>query len=235
MPTDSDEPLVLVPGLACTERLFAPQIAALGGTRPIRIADHRQDAAIEAIAGRLIADAPPRFALAGLSMGGYIAIEVLRQAPDRVARLALLDTSARADTDEARARRERHMDMARSGRLEAVVDELWPRFVHPDREGDEDLRSIVDGMMRDTGAAAFIRQQQAIMERRAGHAVLSAVEIPTLVLVGDGDVLTPPEAAREMADLVEWSSLVVVPGCGHLSTLEKPEPVNEALRAWLAA
>lgn len=235
MPADSEETLVFVPGLGCTERLFAPQIAALGGSRPIRIADHRQDATMEAIARRLLADAPARFALAGLSMGGYIAIEVLRQAPDRVTRVALLDTSARGDTGQARENRHRQMDVARAGRLDALVDDLWPRLVHPDRREDAGLRAIVDAMMRDIGAEGFIRQQHAIMSRGEGHEVLSALEIPTLVLVGDSDVLTPPDAAREMADLVEWSSHVVVPGCGHLSTLERPEPVTDALSAWLAA
>jgi pimeloyl-ACP methyl ester carboxylesterase len=234
MPADSDEPLVLVPGLGCTERLFAPQIAALRGSRAVQVADHRRDDTVAAIARRLLGEAPPRFALAGLSMGGYVALEVLRQAPDRVTRLALLDTSARPDTDEARQRRSRHIGLAEAGRLRAVTDELWPLWVHPDRHGDRDLKALVEAMMDETGAEAFVRQQRANMGREDRRDLLSALEIPTLVLVGEADAVTPPELAREMADLVEWSSLVVVPSCGHLSTLERPDAVSDGLRAWLA-
>lgn len=228
------ETLVLVPGLLCTADLFGPQIAAFQGEREIVVADHRQDDTIPAIAARLLAAAPARFALCGLSMGGYVALEVLRRAPERICRLALLDTSARADGEEARERRVALMEQARGGRFEAVKEQLWERIVHPDRLGDDALKSRVFAMMDEVGPETFVRQQQAIMGRVDSRPLLPGVEIPTLVLVGEADMLTPPDLAREMAEAVEWASLVVVPRCGHLATLEQPDAVTDALRRWLS-
>jgi pimeloyl-ACP methyl ester carboxylesterase len=227
------ETLVLIPGLACTSRLFEPQVAALGSERTILIADHTQDDSIPAIAARILREAPKRCAVAGLSMGGYIALEVLRQAPERVARLALLDTSARPDSVEASQDRERLIALAQAGRFEDIHSKLWPRLVHPDHQADQDLQEVVFGMMRETGAEAYIRQQRAIMARIDSRPNLPGIEVPTLVLVGEGDAITPPEVAREMAEMIEWASLVVVPESGHLSTLEQPERVTQALRLWL--
>jgi pimeloyl-ACP methyl ester carboxylesterase len=227
------ETLVLIPGLACTTRLFEPQIAALGSEREILVADHTRNDSISAIASRLLREAPERFAVAGLSMGGYIALEVMRQAPERVARLALLDTSARPDPVEASQDRERLIAMAQAGRLEDIHSKLWPRLVHPAHQADQDLQEVVLGMMRETGADAYIRQQRAIMARADSRPNLPNIEIPTLVLVGEGDAITPPEIAREMAEMIEWASLVVVPESGHLSTLEQPERVTQALKLWL--
>ncbi len=227
------ETLVLIPGLACTSRLFEPQVAALESERPIRVADHTQDDSIPAIAARILREAPERFAVAGLSMGGYIALEVMRQAPERVARLALLDTSARPDSVEASQDRERLIALAQAGRFEDIHSKLWPRLVHPQRQADQELQDVVLGMMRETGADAYIRQQRAIMARVDSRPNLPGIEVPTLVLVGEGDAITPPEIAREMAEMIEWASLVVVPESGHLSTLEQPERVTQALRLWL--
>jgi len=225
--------LVLIPGLACTARLFGPQISALSGSRNILVADHMKDDSIPKIAARLLGDAPERFALAGLSMGGYVAMEVMRQAPERVERLALLDTTARPDTPEASRDRERLIALAQSGRYEDIYPAVWPRLVHPDRLADKPLQDIVFGMMRETGAEAYVRQQRAIMGRVDSRPLLPGIEIPTLILVGDGDVITPPEIAREMADMIEWASLVVIPESGHSSTLEQPERVTHTLRLWL--
>ncbi|MEZ0171062.1 alpha/beta fold hydrolase [Microvirga sp. TS319] len=227
------ETLVLIPGLACTARLFDAQIAALSGRRNVVVADHKQDDSIPAIAARLLKDAPQRFALAGLSMGGYVAMEVMRQAPERIERLALLDTSARPDTPEASRDREQFIVLAQAGRFEEIDSKLWPRLVHPDHRNDRDLRAIVSGMLRETGAEAFGRQQRAIMNRADSRPLLPGIEIPTLILVGEGDAITPPEIAREMADMIEWASLVIVPGAGHLSSLEQPERVAHAMRMWL--
>ncbi|MBQ0819698.1 alpha/beta fold hydrolase [Microvirga sp. HBU67558] len=227
------ESLVLIPGLACTARLFEPQIAALGAGRTIVLAEHALDDSIAAIASRLLRAAPDRFALAGLSMGGYIAMEVMRQAPERVERLALLDTSARPDIPEASRDRERLIALAQAGRLEEIHAALWPRLVHPDHRNDADLQAVLLDMMRDTGPDAYIRQQRAIMARADSRISLPVIEIPTLVLVGEGDAITPIEIAREMAEMIEWASLVVIPGAGHLSTLEQPERVTHALQLWL--
>jgi pimeloyl-ACP methyl ester carboxylesterase len=227
-------PLVLVPGLLCSARLYAPQIAALWPHGPITVADHRRDSEMAAIAMRILADAPPRFALAGLSMGGYIAFAMLRQAPDRIAKLALLDTSARPDTAEQSAGREKFIAMAESGKLSDVVDVLTPRFLHRNHQGDEALKRVVRDMAADTGPQAFVRQQRAIMSRPDSRPLLAGIRCPTLVVVGDGDDLTPPELAREICTGIAGARLVVVPECGHLSTIEKPDAVNGALAQWLS-
>lgn len=227
------ETLVLIPGLGNTPRLYESQIAALSEDWNIVVADHARDDSLREIAARLLSHAPERFSLAGLSMGGYVAMEVMRQAPERVDRLALLDTTARPDTAEARQDRERLIGLADAGRLDEVFSKLWPRLVHPDRQSEHDLREVVAGMLRETGAEAFIRQQRAIMARPDSRPLLPGIEIPTLVLVGEADAITPPEIAREMAEMIEWASLVIVPEAGHLSTLEQPERVTQALRMWL--
>ena len=227
------ETLVLIPGLACTARLFEPQIEVLSTGRTILVADHTRDDSIPEVAGRLLREAPRRFALAGLSMGGYVALEVMRQAPERVERLALLDTSARPDTPEASQDRRRLIALAEAGRFGEIHSALWPRLVHPDRRGDEALQSVIVDMMRETGVDAYVRQQRAIMGRADSRPLLPGIEIPTLVLVGEGDSITPPEIAREMAEMIEWASLVVVPEAGHMSTLEQPDRVIQAMELWL--
>ena len=227
-------PLVLVPGLLCSARLYAPQIAALWPFGQVAVADHRRDADMAAIAQRILADAPPHFALAGLSMGGYVAFAMYRLAPERVAKLALLDTSARPDLPEQKVVRKKFIAMAEAGKLNDVVDTLTPRFLHKNRHNDEALKRVVREMAAETGAEAFGRQQRAIMSRADSRLLLAKIHCPTLVLVGDGDDLTPPELAKEIAGGIAGAKLVIVPDCGHLSTLEKPEAVNAALAGWLA-
>jgi pimeloyl-ACP methyl ester carboxylesterase len=228
-------PIVLVPGLNCTARLYAEQIPALWGFGPVTIADHRREDSVAAIAAHILATAPPRFALVGLSMGGYIAFAIARETPERVARLALLDTSARPDTPEQSERRRGLIALAEAGRFSEVPDLLFPVFVHRHRRGDEKLRAIVRTMAEETGAQAFVRQQHAIMTRPDCRPLLTSVQCPTLVLVGDGDELTPPMLSEEIAAGITGARLVRVPDCGHLSTLERPEPVNRALVEWLEA
>ncbi|HVZ54722.1 MAG TPA: alpha/beta fold hydrolase [Pseudolabrys sp.] len=228
-------PLVLVPGLLCSARLYGPQVAALWPCGPIMVADHRQHEQMADIAADILAQAPPRFALAGLSMGGYIAVAMLRQAPQRVVKLALLDTSARPDTPEQTAARQQFIGLAHVGKLNQVVDALVPRFLHRDRRSDPELNRIIRDMAADTGAEAFVRQEKAIMSREDARPLLPTIRCPTLVLVGEGDELTPPELSREIAAAVPGSRLVIVPDSGHLSTIEKPDAVNAALAEWLRA
>jgi|SRR5215468_3939420 len=227
-------PIVLVPGLNCSARLYAEQVPALWGCGPVTIADHRRDDSVAAIAARILAMAPPRFALAGLSMGGYITFAMVRAAPERVARLALLDTSARPDTPEQTERRHSMIALAESGRFAEAADLLFPVFVHRNRHGDEALRTIVRTMAEETGPQAFVRQERAIMTRPDCRALLKSIRCPTLVLVGDGDALTPPVLSEEIAAGIAGAHLVRVPDCGHLSTLERPQAVNRALVEWLA-
>ena len=228
-------PIVFVPGLLCSARLYAQQIPALWPFGPVSVADHRRDDSMVTIADRILATAPPRFALAGLSMGGYIAFVIAQKAPQRVARLALLDTSARPETPQQTERRVPQMTLAENGRLAEVADMLFPLFVHRNRHGDAELKRVVQQMAEETGAEAFIRQQKAIMTRPDARPLLASIRCPTLVLVGDGDMLTPPVLSEEIAAGIAGARLVKVPDCGHLSTLERPDAVNAALRDWMDA
>lgn len=226
-------PLLLVPGLTCTARLYAPQVAALWPLAPVMIPDHRQDDDIEAVARRILDNAPPRFALAGLSMGGYIAFAMMRQAPERIARLALLDTSARPDTPEQTAGRHAQIAMTQEERFGEIADLSMPRYVHKDRQNEAALTGIVRQMIAETGPDAFVRQLRAIMSRPDSRPMLAQIRCPTLVLVGDADVATPPDLSQEIAAGISGATLVVVPDCAHLSTLERPEAVNAAMKDWL--
>jgi pimeloyl-ACP methyl ester carboxylesterase len=227
-------PIAFAPGLACTRELFSPVIAGLPGHDSI-IVDATQDETLAAMAARFLESAPERFALAGLSMGGYLALEIIRQAPGRVDRLALLDTSARPDSEEASQRRRALMALARSGDLDAVHEVLWPRLVHEDRRDDAALEEVVRTMLHETGVEAFIRQQRAIMGRMDSRPTLGAIACPALVLVGEDDAITPPAMAYEMADAIADAELDVITDCGHLATLERPDAVTRALERWLRA
>ncbi len=226
-------PTVLVPGLNCSARLYSDQIPALWQFGPVTVADHRRDDSMAAIARRVLAAAPPRFGLAGLSMGGYIAFEILRQAPNRVAKLALLDTGAGAEVPERTAQRKPLIALAQQGRFAEITDDQFPLLVHRKRHGDAALKAIVRAMNEETGPQAYCRQQQAIIGRPDSRPGLAAISCPTLVLVGDDDQLTPPVLAREMAAGIPGARLVVVPECGHLSTLERPQAVTAALVDWM--
>jgi pimeloyl-ACP methyl ester carboxylesterase len=227
-------PIVLVPGLNCSPRLYAPQMPALWRFGPVTVADHTRDDSMAAIARRILDAAPPRFALAGLSMGGYIALEIVRQAAGRVAKLALLDTGARADTPEATAKRHTNIALAQSGRFNDVIDPQFPLYVHPDRASDKALKAEYLAMCPDVGPQAYVRQQQAIMTRVDSRPLLPLIGCPTLVLVGAEDAATPPELSEEMAAGIPGAKLVKIPNCGHLSTMERPEAVTKALVEWMS-
>lgn len=228
-------PIVLVPGLNCSPRLYAPQLPELWRFGPVTIANHTRDDTMGAIAQRILDAAPPRFALAGLSMGGYIALEIVRRAASRVARLALLDTGARDDPPEAQQRRKGAIALAENGRFADVMEAQWPLLVPPQRRGDTALKQTYFDMCNDVGPQAFVRQQKAIMARADSRPLLPSIRCPTLVLVGAQDELTPPHLADEMAAGIAGAQLVKVPDCGHLSTLERPEAVTQELVAWMKA
>jgi len=226
-------PIVLVPGLLCSPRMYEPQIPALWGHGPVMVADHTRDDSMAGIARRILEQAPPRFVLIGLSMGGYISFEILRLAPGRVARLGLLDTQARPDTPEQSERRRAQIAMARDGKLLEVADQQFPLMFSAPRHGDDRLRGLNRQMAMDVGAEAFARQQTAIIGRPDSRPDLGAIGCPTLVLVGESDQITPPDRAQEMADAISDARLVAIPDSGHLSTLEQPAAVTAALTTWL--
>lgn len=231
----SSVPSLLLPGLACTSRLFERQLPALWQLGPVMVANHTTANTMAGIARAVLADAPPRFNLIGLSMGGYIAFEILREEPERVAKLALLDTASRADLPEQTERRRKLIALAEQGKLIEVNDALWPVLVHESRQGDRALRSVVDEMMLATGAAAFVRQQQALITRPDSRPTLATIRCPTLVIVGDGDKLTPPKVNQEIADGIPGARLETVANCGHLSSLEHPKEVTKLLVDWFRA
>ncbi len=228
-------PLVLIPGLLGSPRLYAHQIPELWRFGPVMVADHTRDETMAAIARRILAVAPPKFVLAGLSMGGYIAFEILRVAPERVAKLALLDTSARPDLPEQSDARRAQIAEARNGRLLDVVERAFPTWVHPQHRSDEGLRSLVRTMADEVGVEGFVRQQLANISRVDSRPSLSAIRCPTLVLVGEQDGLTPPERAAEIADAIPNARLVTIPDCGHMSAAEQPQRVTHALSELLRA
>jgi pimeloyl-ACP methyl ester carboxylesterase len=224
--------LLLLPGLLCDARLWRD---CLPPGVDARIADLTQDDSVAAMAARalaLVGDAP-RFAVAGLSMGGYVAFEVLRQAAARVSHLALLDTSARADTGAQTQRRRDLIALAQTGRFRGVTPRLLPMLLHPSRL-DTPLAGEVTAMAERVGQAGFLRQQHAIMARPDSRGMLAAISAHTLVGVGEADALTPPELAEEMAAAIPNAVLARFAGCGHLPTMEEPEAVRAALKEWLA-
>jgi pimeloyl-ACP methyl ester carboxylesterase len=186
------------------------------------------------IARDILAQAPQHFALAGLSMGVPIALEICRQAPSRVDRLALMDGRAQPDPEETRTRRRLYLEMARTGRFSEITpDHLLPLLIRPARRGDGALvRTILD-MAEATGPAAFIRQETALLGRDDYRPVLAQIRCPTLIVVGDADARTPPPMSEEMADAIPGARLEVVADCGHLSTLERPQETTALLRDWL--
>ncbi len=228
-----DETVLFMPGLLCDGRLWRDQIAALAGRVRAQVADLGSDDSLDAMACRALDATPGRFALCGLSMGGYAALAVMRLAPHRVTRLCLMDTSARPDTPEQARRRRGLMALAARSRFRGVTPRLLPQLLHPDRLADAALCAEVVAMAERVGRSAFLRQQRAILNRPDSRPDLAGIGVPTLVAVGSGDPLTPPELAEEMAERIPGAVLRVIPDAGHLPPLETPAAVNELLRAWL--
>lgn len=226
-------PLVLLPGLLCDAALWRHQTDTLADLADMTIADVTQEDQAGPMAQRILAEAPEEFALAGLSMGGYLAFEILRQAPDRVTRLALLDTSARADTREKTKLRQDLIDLAQTGEFKGVTPRLLPRLIHPARMGDAALVGSVLAMAERVGRDAFVRQERLLMLRPDSRHDLSLIHCPTLVLCGRQDGLTPLAESEEMAEKIPRAKLVVIEDCGHLSAMERPRAVSAVLRYWL--
>jgi pimeloyl-ACP methyl ester carboxylesterase len=226
-------PLLLLPGLLCDAALWAHQVHHLGRDRAVSVADLRHDDSLDAMAARVLAAAPARFALAALSMGGYVALAMLRSAPERIVRLALLDTSARADTDEQRTRRRVLLDLSRRGQFKGVTPRLLPYYLHPDCLATPEPGGTVMAMAERLGPAVFLRQQHAIMHRPDSRDLLPGITAPTLAICGREDAATPLAHAEEIAALIPGARLAVIEECGHLSPLERPHAVTVLLRLWL--
>ncbi len=227
-------PILLVPGLLCDAALWAPQQAHLAARHACHVADITRAETVAELATQALPSAPPRFVLAGLSMGGYVSLEIMRQAPERVMGLMLLDTSARQDTPEQSERRQSLIALAKRGKFKGVTPRLLPLLVHKDRLAEPAVTQIILDMAERVGQEAFLRQQTAILGRIDSRPFLSQIRVPTSIVCGDADALTPPELSREMATDIPDARLTMVAHCGHLSTIEQPHAVNAALDALLA-
>ena len=225
--------LALLPGLLNDKALWQHQIAPLSETAQPWVADFTSQDSIAAMAAGVLEAMPERFALCGLSMGGYVAFEIMRQAPERVERLALLDTQARQDPPEIRQRRRDMMQLAEKGEFKGVTQRLLPQLVHPDRVEAPEVGGAVLAMAARVGKEAFLRQQMAILGRADSLPTLAQIVCPTLVLCGENDLLTPPDRHLEMAAGIADARLVKLPDCGHLPPLERPEDTTAALLQWL--
>jgi pimeloyl-ACP methyl ester carboxylesterase len=226
-------PVVLLPGMMCDARLFGPQTADLSRDRPVQLAPIGAADTVEALAEAVLADVPERFALVGLSMGGIVAMEVVRRAPERVERLGLLDTNHRSEAAHVSERRERQIEAVRAGRLREVLrEEMKPHYLAPG-PGRQPVLDLVMEMAMALGPDVFERQSRALAARPDQTETLRRVACPTLVLCGRHDALCPLERHEEMARLVPGARMEIVEGAGHLPTLERPAETGALLRRFL--
>ncbi len=225
--------LALLPGLLCTADLWQHQIAHLGPRADCWVADFTTQDTIGDMAESVLAAMPPRFYLAALSMGGYVALEIMVRAPQRVIKLALLDSRCGLDSPEEAARRRGLIELAKKGRFLGVAPQLLPLFIHPDRVDDPAVAGVMTKMAADLGKDAFIRQQTAIAGREDSTLVLPQIPCETLLICGRQDWVTPLAGHEEMAAAIPRAQLHVIEDCGHLSALERPAAVNCLLDDWL--
>ncbi|HZX84940.1 MAG TPA: alpha/beta hydrolase [Reyranella sp.] len=226
--------LVLLPGLLNTRRVFEQQIEALSDTADCVVPELWHHDTIGAMAEATLALAPPTFALVGFSMGGYVAFEIMRRAAPRVERLALMDTQATPDSAESTKRRRALLEQTKIGRFHGVQRTLLPQLVHSRHINDDAITRPIFEMAREIGADGFVREQRAIIDRADSRRMLVDIAIPTMVIVGRQDQVTPLPRSEEMAADIADSRLIVLDECGHMSPLEKPAEVTAALRRWLS-
>lgn len=225
-------PLLMLPGLLCDQRLWRDQARDLGDIAEPTIPDLTLDDSLSAMARRVLDAAPERFALAALSMGGYVAFEILRQQPERVTRLALVDTSAALDSPQRVTQRLAGIKSLEHGRFFGVTSRMLPQLVHA-RHVHGPIGKEVQAMAKRVGGDAFLRQQNAILNRPDSRPLLASINVPTLVAVGDSDILTPPSDAEEMHRRIAGSTYYVFAACGHLPPMEVPDETTQLLRRWL--
>jgi pimeloyl-ACP methyl ester carboxylesterase len=227
--------LALLPGLLCDARLWAHQVRHLAELADPWVADFTTQDSIAAMADSVLGAMPKHFALTALSMGGYVALELMRRAPERVTRLCLIDTSARPDTDAQAERRRGLVAVAGRGTFRGVTRRLLPFLIHPDRVTDADLANTVMAMAESVGRDAYGRQQHAILGRTDSRPILPRIACSTWVICGRQDAVTPLDRSEEIAAAIPGARLAIIEDCGHLSALERPQAVTALMRLWLAS
>lgn len=225
--------ILLLPGLLNDASVFTEQVAALSAVAAVEVGDLSIAESVTDLAASVLKKASARrFVLLGLSLGGYVAFEIMRQAPERVVGLVLMDTTARPETPEASAKREALIKLAATD-LDAVTEQLLPLLSHPDLTNLPAVRGVIQSMASSLGKEVFERQQRAIMGRPDSRLTLKGIACPTLVICGRDDLITPPELATEIATGIRHAKLEIIPHCGHLATLDQPEVVGDLLLGWL--
>jgi pimeloyl-ACP methyl ester carboxylesterase len=247
--TSQDVPLLLLPGTLCDARVFAPVVARLSAApdaeegagrsasstaRRVIVGDMTGAETTPALAAKLLADAPPRFALAGFSLGGIVALEMIAQAPERIERIALLATNARPDPAANAAPRRDAVERALRHGMATFIDDSWPKPVAPRNAADSGLRALIVAMAETGGHTVLASQSEVAIHRADSRPRLKDIAVPALVLCGEDDVVCRPDAHREMAELIPGATLAIIPGAGHFVLLESPDAVAAHLRAWLA-
>jgi len=229
------DPLLLIPGMMCDARLFQPQIVEFSAERAVQIASISKCETIEQMAQQALDSAPAHFALAGLSMGAMVAMEMLHRAPDRITRVAFMDTNSQSETPAIAAMREPQIVGVMAGRLAEVMRDV----MRPEYLADGPMRQEILGLMQDMamalGEGEFVRQSRALQRRPDQQKTLRKIRIPALVLCGAEDKLTLPRRHEFMSELIPYATLRIIEGAGHVPTLEAPEATNAALRDWLNA
>jgi pimeloyl-ACP methyl ester carboxylesterase len=227
-------PIVFIPGLLCTGRIYEHQVQHLGQRHPVLLANHWSHASMAEIAKSILGIAPEKFALAGTSMGGYVAFEIMRQAPNRVAKLILLSTSARPDTPERSEGRRKQVAAVRENGVRTAIKTLWPNLVHPARHEDLPLLAVFNEMADELGPEAFAHQIDAIIGRADSRPTLPKITVPTLVIAGPEDKLITPDNSKEIADGIPGARLEMVQHCGHMGMIERPETYTRLLGEFVA-
>lgn len=226
-------PIVFIPGLMCTGRIYRHQAETLGQKHPVLLANHWSHDAMVGIAKSILDAAPERFALAGTSMGGYAALEIMRQAPQRVSKLILMSTSAKPDTPERSADRRKQVEAARKHGMRGGTKALYPKLVHPARHEDTPLLTAFIEMAEQLGVEAFARQIEAIIGRADARSALADITAPTLVIAGKDDTLITPDNSEEIAGGIRGARLELVEHCGHMGMIEKPETYTRLISDFL--
>lgn len=227
------EQVVFFPGLLCNEELWEKQTVAMNQRYATFVADCRDHSNLEAMARGVLQQIRGKFSVVGFSMGGYVALEVMRMAPQRVRRLALIDTKARADNDDQKKRRKDLLDLAKKGKFKGVTPHLMSSLIHRDRMEDEPLKNAIYAMAEDLGFEGFVNHQSAILQRESHLPLLPDISAPTTIVCGRQDEVTPLDCSEEMHSLIRGSEMHVIEDCGHMSPMEHPHRVNEILLNWM--